>query len=790
METSFQTKFLLEAIRKIKHQKQRPSLDRICNAVKHNSKFSREEIEKQLDVAVNNGEILKVLNKGIVSYKDPCRVSQLSTRLLKISKKSDLTKIILRSVRELGEHQGSTLKSVAKFVEASYNIDLQGDAELYSQLESSLAKALEKGVVSKEGRYIKLVLNTTFSETDSNNSSLQASFEEDIDDIDIILPFERNKKRVKPLPICSYCYGTVESNRTGEKEDLISCADCGSSGHPSCLKFSPEVTARVKRLRWQCIECKKCSLCGKSGTNMLFCDECDRGFHMNCCDPPLSKPPKGNWSCNLCDPDRGNKTGRQVLEAAKLYMAKCRSFAHDMKNMNNSASRMNNTNVGPFKKVQHKRPGRPRKEKTNDKMKNGHSSSSDSGESDDDTLPFQTDDLGEDGRPKGLVDGLSRFFTPTNKRKSRVSLSALDTFPMVVKNGQRQKTSKSQRAANKLLKKSRMLQVHKRVTDDDIEMFQKARDMAQEALTQVYYFLSDDPPPTEPQTRFPPCIEFGKYDIQTWYSSPYPQEYAGLPKLFICEYCLKFMKSKRLLKRHMTKCPLNHPPANEIYRNGDISVFEVDGNVSKIYCQNLCLLAKLFLDHKTLYYDVEPFLFYVLTHNDSEGCHLVGYFSKEKHCQQKYNVSCILSMPQHQRKGYGRFLIEFSYLLSRIEGQPGSPEKPLSDLGKVSYLAYWKSIVLDYLSKFTDSKLSIKAISKSTGICACDIALTLQNLNLISKKDGKVVIVKNDKMIEEYLEKSKKVKRLEIDSECLRWTPLITTHQLQEEEEKVENEVI
>ena len=26
--------------------------------------------------------------------------------------------------------------------------------------------------------------------------------------------------------------------------------------------------------------------------------------------------------------------------------------------------------------------------------------------------------------------------------------------------------------------------------------------------------------------RFPPCIEFGKYEIQTWYSSPYPQEYA------------------------------------------------------------------------------------------------------------------------------------------------------------------------------------------------------------------------------------------------------------------------
>lgn len=73
---------------------------------------------------------------------------------------------------------------------------------------------------------------------------------------------------------------------------------------------------------------------------------------------------------------------------------------------------------------------------------------------------------------------------------------------------------------------------------------------------------------------------------------------------------------------------MNHPPANEIYRKGSLSVFEVDGNVSKLYCQNLCLLAKLFLDHKTLYYDVEPFLFYVLTTNDTYGSHIVGYFSK------------------------------------------------------------------------------------------------------------------------------------------------------------------
>lgn len=55
---------------------------------------------------------------------------------------------------------------------------------------------------------------------------------------------------------------------------------------------------------------------------------------------------------------------------------------------------------------------------------------------------------------------------------------------------------------------------------------------------------------------------------------------------------------------------------------------QVDGKKNKIYGQNLCYLAKLFLDHKTLYYDVDLFLFYILCECDDRGCHMVGYFSK------------------------------------------------------------------------------------------------------------------------------------------------------------------
>ena len=157
-----------------------------------------------------------------------------------------------------------------------------------------------------------------------------------------------------------------------------------------------------------------------------------------------------------------------------------------------------------------------------------------------------------------------------------------------------------------------------------------------------------------------------------WYQSPYPEDYTCLPRIFLCEFCLKYMKSSAVLRRHATKCVWKHPPGDEIYRKDKISVFEICGKRYKQYCQHLCLLAKFFLDHKTLYFDVEPFLFYVMTVADSEGCHIVGYFSKEKNSYQNFNVSCILTLPPYQRQGYGRLLIDFSYLLSRMEGKVSS----------------------------------------------------------------------------------------------------------------------
>lgn len=84
------------------------------------------------------------------------------------------------------------------------------------------------------------------------------------------------------------------------------------------------------------------------------------------------------------------------------------------------------------------------------------------------------------------------------------------------------------------------------------------------------------------------------------------------------------------MQRHSAKCLVRAPPGDEIYRDGNISVFEVDGQMNHTYCENLCLVAKLFLDHKVLYGKWDHFWFYILCEIEEDGYKMVGYFSKEK----------------------------------------------------------------------------------------------------------------------------------------------------------------
>ncbi|CAG9466201.1 unnamed protein product [Pedinophyceae sp. YPF-701] len=264
-------------------------------------------------------------------------------------------------------------------------------------------------------------------------------------------------------------------------------------------------------------------------------------------------------------------------------------------------------------------------------------------------------------------------------------------------------------------------------------------------------------------------VELGRHEMDTWYFSPLPPEYHNCRNLYFCEYDLSIFKTRAQLMRHMKKCEMNHPPGDEIYRNGSVSMFELDGRKERTYCQNLCYLAKLFLDHKTLYYDVDLFLFYVLCECDERGAHIVGYFSKEKCSEEGYNLACILTLPSYQRKGYGKFLISFSYELSKIEGRVGTPERPLSDLGLVSYRSYWTRILLT-LIKEADGPLSIKDMSDTTAIRTADIVDTLQHLGMIEYANGQHVLFADPEAVDAALKKAGSL-GVPVDPRKIIWTP-------------------
>ncbi|KAK9505048.1 hypothetical protein O3M35_009198 [Rhynocoris fuscipes] len=154
-------KWILDAIRKVRSQKQRPSTERICNAIRQHQNQSEDIIIEHLERLVNEGFVLKVINKGRTSYKDP---NGLQHRCLEINKDTDLTKLVVKAVRELGASDGSTLKNIEKYIQQSNSLNLKQGVDLTLSIKNSLKKAVERSQLIHEGKLYK------FNTTDINTS--------------------------------------------------------------------------------------------------------------------------------------------------------------------------------------------------------------------------------------------------------------------------------------------------------------------------------------------------------------------------------------------------------------------------------------------------------------------------------------------------------------------------------------------------------------------------------------------------------------------------------------------
>lgn len=126
---------------------------------------------------------------------------------------------------------------------------------------------------------------------------------------------------------CDYCLMPASSNPSGEREPLLICKDCNAKAHPSCMEYSPELARKSRLYSWQCMDCKICTVCedAEDGECMLFCDSCDKGYHMSCHKPKIVEKPIGKWVCYQCvdQPQQKSSSNKSPSTSA------CRSKAID-----------------------------------------------------------------------------------------------------------------------------------------------------------------------------------------------------------------------------------------------------------------------------------------------------------------------------------------------------------------------------------------------------------------------------------------------------------------------------
>ncbi|KAK6387691.1 uncharacterized protein PV06_04719 [Exophiala oligosperma] len=314
-------------------------------------------------------------------------------------------------------------------------------------------------------------------------------------------------------------------------------------------------------------------------------------------------------------------------------------------------------------------------------------------------------------------------------------------------------------------------------------------------------------------------VVLGNLAFDTWYYSPYPDNIilgpetsttkytpgsaadlrqatahahgAGQPqceRLYVCPCCFLYTPKEHDFAQHMAihrarrEQGLETQPVPEsavkVYEWEGHAVWEIDGEREKLYCQNLSLFGKLFLEQKSVFFDTSGFKYYVLTYTKLEPSvpvatkgrgrkrsssvleddvlyqsQVLGFFSKENLSWDANNLACILVFPPFQHRQLGQLLMAVSYKLSGWEwegGVIGGPEKPLSAMGRKSYLRFWSERIARFFmgqSADADAKtvfykrkrtlhsrkeeMTVKEIGDRTGMLGEDVVAALNEMGIL-----------------------------------------------------------
>jgi len=99
--------WLMDAIRKVRRQKQRPSIERICSVVQNQHEdVTAAEVSAELDFAIRSGSVICVERKGAVSYRESSTSFRAGDKFPRSVDKSPspaaVQEAVVLAVREIG----------------------------------------------------------------------------------------------------------------------------------------------------------------------------------------------------------------------------------------------------------------------------------------------------------------------------------------------------------------------------------------------------------------------------------------------------------------------------------------------------------------------------------------------------------------------------------------------------------------------------------------------------------------------------------------------------------------
>ncbi|KAF0427873.1 chromatin structure-remodeling complex protein rsc7 [Gigaspora margarita] len=149
----------------------------------------------------------------------------------------------------------------------------------------------------------------------------------------VVPTFTSNTQSFVTLPenVCAICFSTTlpstivpPANGAPCSDDhTIKCSQCIRKYHPLCLSLTtPRLMVAMESYKWLCNDCKTCVVCRTSGdeATLLICDDCDRGWHLDCSSPKVTEVPQGPWLCSLCAQcDSCDEKAASLNDAASNY---------------------------------------------------------------------------------------------------------------------------------------------------------------------------------------------------------------------------------------------------------------------------------------------------------------------------------------------------------------------------------------------------------------------------------------------------------------------------------------